>query len=137
MLAGPATLVDACTRTFEWDCLRVGVVPQAAALAALEGPRDWLADVHSGLEADRDVALAAVASTPGLDAVAPLAAPFLFVGSGSGNGIAAGLEAVGLPVVDGAAFEAPGYARLPFGGAAAAGEALTRALARWAEDRTS
>ena len=36
------------------------------------------------------------------------------------SGLAEQLEAVGLPVVDGAAFEGPGYARLPFGGAAEA-----------------
>ncbi len=43
------------------------------------------------------------------------------------------LEAVGLPVVDGAAFEGPGYARLPFGGATEAREPLQDALARWAQ----
>lgn len=132
MLAGPAVRVEACTRTLEWDCLRVGVAAQEAALAALTGPREWLGRIQAGLAKDRDVALAAVGATPGLGAVTPLAAPFLFVGWDGGDALAVQLEAVGLPVVDGAAFQAPGYARLPFGGATAASATLTRALGRFA-----
>lgn len=130
-LAGPSEHVEACTRTLEWDCLRVGVAAQAAALAVLDGPWDWLEQIHAGLASDRDVALAAIQAIPGLDAVAPLAAPFLFVGSASGGSVVDRLNAVGLPVVDGAAFQAPGYARLPFGGATAAQVALSRALEQW------
>jgi hypothetical protein len=62
----------------------------------------------------------------------PFAAPFLFVGS-PGDGLVSQLETVGLPVVDGAVFEGPGYARLPFGGAAEAQVALRNALDRWAQ----
>jgi aspartate/methionine/tyrosine aminotransferase len=132
MLAGPAHHVARCTRALEWDCLRVNVASQEAALAALEGPRDWLELAHAGLEEDRATAVAAVAATPGLAAVTPGAAPFLFVGSSSGDDLASPLEQVGLPVVDGAAFEAPGYARLPFGGAVAAAAGLRQALDCWA-----
>jgi len=45
------------------------------------------------------------------------------------------LLAVGLPVVDGTHFQAPGRARLPFGGADEARPALERALALWAASR--
>ena len=124
-LAGPAERVAACQRTLEWDCLRVNLASQEAARAALEGPRGWLEEIHA-------VAIAAVAATPGLTAATPFAAPFLFVGS-PGDGLASQLETVGLPVVDGAAFEGPGYARLPFGGAAEAQVALRNALDRWAQ----
>ncbi len=134
-LAGSAPRVAACTRTLEWDCLRVGVASQEAAVAALEGPQGWLDQIHASMAADRDAAVAAVESTPGLTAVRPLAAPFLFLGSSGGDGLAAGLESVGLPVVAGDAFEAPGYARLPFGGAVAAEAALRSALERWGELR--
>jgi aspartate/methionine/tyrosine aminotransferase len=132
IVSGPPPRLDACARTLEWDCLRVNVAAQEAALAALAGPRDWLEAVHRDLLADRSVALAAVASTPGLSARHPAAAPFLFVRSDRGDDVAAGLAAVGLPVVDGVHFQAPGYARLPFGGAARAQAGLTDALARWA-----
>jgi aspartate aminotransferase len=132
LLAGPAERVARCVRTLEWDCLRVNVASQEAARAALEGPRGWLEQIHAATAADRAVAVAAVAATPGLTAATPFAAPFLFVGS-STDRLAEQLEAVGLPVVDGAAFEGPGYARLPFGGAVEASTLLHDALHRWAQ----
>ncbi len=132
LVAGPARLVAPCVDTLEWDCLRVGVAAQEAALAVLAGPREWLEEVHRGLVADRAVALASVAATPGLSAVAPDAAPFLFVYAGPGRELASELAKVGLPVVDGIHFQAPGHARLPFAGAAAAADSLSAALALWA-----
>ena len=129
----------ACARTLEWDCLRVDLAAQAAALAVLEGPRDWLDAVHAGLVADRAVALAAVDATPGLAAAVPAAAPFLFVHADSGEpGRAPASRAAGLPVVDGVHFQAPGYARLPFAGAAQrrrGARRRARALGRRAQSR--
>lgn len=133
IVSGPRHRVDPCAATLEWDCLRVDLVAQEAALSILTGPRDWLSAVHDGLAADRAVAIAAVGATPGLSARAPAAAPFLFVSAETGGEVSSTLLDAGLPVVDGAHFQAPGYARLPFGGAAAAREALSTALARWAE----
>ena len=130
---GPAEHIARCARTLEWDCLRIGLAAQEAALAALEGPRDWLADVHHGLVADRAAAIAAVAATPGLTATPPAAAPFLFLRAEANGNLATGLLEVGLPVVDGVHFQAPGYARLPFGGAVEATPALSKALAHWSE----
>jgi aspartate/methionine/tyrosine aminotransferase len=130
LVAGPSPLVERCARVLEWDVLRVGLPPQAAALAVLEGDDRWLRDVHAGLAADRYVALAA-AGEAGLEVVPPRAGPFLFCGSRS-PALAAELLACGLPVVDGAHFHAPGWARLPFGGAEAAEEDLRAALMRWA-----
>ena len=85
-LAGPAERVARCTRTLEWDCLRVNIASQEAARAALEGPRGWLEQIHAATAADRAVAIAAVAATPGLTAATPFAAPFLFVGSSAETG---------------------------------------------------
>jgi aspartate/methionine/tyrosine aminotransferase len=132
IVSGPRSHLTPCARTLEWDCLRVDLAAQTAALAVLEGPRDWLDAVHAGLVADRAAALAALAATPGLSAAVPSAAPFLFVRADSGEPVAAELARAGVPVVDGAYFQAPGYARLPFAGAARAEEALVAALARWA-----
>ena len=109
---------------------------QEAAVAALGGPRDWLDAVHAGLVADRTAAVAAVAATPGLSATPPAAAPFLFVRAVAGGAVAPGLLDAGLPVVDGARFQAPGYARLAFGGAERAEGLLRAALARWAATAT-
>ncbi len=132
LVAGPADLVEPVAVALEWDVLRVGLPQQAAALAALEGPRGWLEQVHAGLAADRDVALAAVAAVGGLDGAPPDAAPFLFVSSGEST-VGDRLVAAGIPAVDGVHFQAPGWARVPFGGAAAARAELDRALARFAE----
>lgn len=136
LLAGPAGRVADCARVLEWNCLRVGLAGQEAARAALAGPRVWLAEIHAHMDAARAVALAAVGETPGLVTAPPRAAPFLFLGAASGAAVADDLISVGLPVVDGRHFQAPGYARLPFGGAAEARAALEQALARFARLRT-
>jgi hypothetical protein len=62
----------------------------------------------------------------------PDAAPFLFVHADSGEDVAGDLARAGLPVVDGVHFQAPGWARLPFAGAARCADMLRDALARWA-----
>lgn len=135
IVSGPSKRLAPCADTLEWDCLRVGLAAQEAALAALTGPQEWLTSVHAGLIEDRAAAIAAVEATPGLAAASPAAAPFLFVHTDSDGEIASELIDVGLPVVDGTHFQARGYARLPFGGAAAALPALQDALARWTERR--
>lgn len=126
LVAGPPDLVDGVALALEWDVLRVGLAPQAAAVAVLEGPQDWLAEVRAGLAADRAAALAAVHGR--LRVVPPRGAPFLFLGSGE-DGLGDRLVDVGIPAVDGRHFQAPGWARLPFGGAAASRDLLERALA--------
>jgi aspartate/methionine/tyrosine aminotransferase len=136
-LAGPPAHVEMCAHTLEWDCLRVGVAAQEAALAALTGPRGWLETIQAELAADREVELEAVEATPGLRTVVPRAAPFLFLGSERGDGLADQLQAVGLPVVDGRFFQAHGSARLPSGGATAARAALVAALGAWSEMHTA
>lgn len=132
LIAGPPDLVERCAETLEWDCLRVGIASQTAAHAALTGPWDWLREVRARLSADRAAALEAVSRTA-LELVAPGGGPFLFVGAGDGT--AGELAAVGLPVVDGREFEAPGWARLPFGGAVARRAELDAAFDAWTERR--
>jgi aspartate/methionine/tyrosine aminotransferase len=133
LVAGPAELVDGVAAALEWDVLRVGLAPQAAALAVLDGPRDWLEDVHSRLGRDRTAAIAA-ARRAGLRFVPPRGGPFLFVSDGH-PGLAGSLVAAGIPAVDGSHFQAPGWARVPFGGASSAEAALDAALSRFAEAR--
>jgi aspartate/methionine/tyrosine aminotransferase len=116
-VAAESPVIDACLDELEWDVIRVSHVAQRAATAALEGPQDWLNDVAVGYRRDRDAAHAAIVEHPGLSATLPAAGPFLWLDLG---GLSSDdLIAEGLPVVDGAAFGTPGYARLPFGGFAA------------------
>lgn len=131
LVAGPADLVEPIAVALEWDVLRVGLPPQAAALAVLDGPRDWLGQVHAGLQADRRAALDVVGAVDGLALAPPDAAPFLFVSSGDAA-LAERLVAAGIPAVDGVHFQAAGWARVPFGGAATARVELDRALGRYA-----
>lgn len=130
LLAGSADLAARCAETLEWDCLRVGIAAQTAALAALTSSRGWLAAVQASLAADRAAALELVRRTR-LEVVAPRGGPFLLVGAAGHQDLAAELLDVGLPVVDGAHFNAPGHARLPFGGADACRPAFEAALTAW------
>ena len=113
-VAGEPSVIDACLRELEWDVIRVSHVAQRAATAALEGPQDWLKDVAAGYRRDRDAAHAWIAEHPILSAPLPAATPFLWLDLGGLS--PEDLLAEGLPVVDGAAFGAPGHARLPFTG---------------------
>jgi aspartate/methionine/tyrosine aminotransferase len=110
-------VVDACLHELEWDVIRVGHVPQRAATAALDGPQEWLDEVAEGYRRDRDAAHAKIAEHPVLSAPLPAATPFLWLELGGLS--SEDVIGEGFPVVDGAAFGAPGHARLPFGGFAA------------------
>jgi aminotransferase len=113
-VAGERAVIDACMRALEWDVIRVSHVAQRAATAALEGPQDWLDEVAQLYRRDRDAAHAAIVEHPVLSAALPAAGPFLWLELGALT--SENLLDSGMPVVDGAAFGAPGYARLPFGG---------------------
>jgi aspartate/methionine/tyrosine aminotransferase len=113
-VAAESSVIDACLDELEWDVIRVSHVAQRAATAALEGPQDWLAEVAAGYRRDRDAAHAAIVEHPTLSAALPVAGPFLWLELGGLS--SEDVIAEGFPVVDGAAFGTPGYARLPFGG---------------------
>ena len=130
-VVGARPFIDAALRALELDCIRCPYVGQRVAQAALEGPQSWLEDVASEYERNRDEALAAVEAV-GLSAVRPAAAPFLFVNL-RGAGEEELLEA-GIPAVPGRFFQAPGYARVPFGGDVAT---LAGALRDWSQSRSS
>ena len=125
--AGDPSVIDACLRELEWDVIRVSHIAQRAATAALDGPREWLAVVAERYRRDRDAAYAVIADDAILSARLPAAAPFLFLDLGGLH--IENLLAAGVAVVDGAAFGAPGYARLSFGGAADLTDELHRRLA--------
>jgi aspartate/methionine/tyrosine aminotransferase len=113
-VAGEPSVIDACLRELEWDVIRVSHVAQRAAAAALEGPQGWLDEVAAGYRRDRDAAHAWAVAHASVSATLPAAGPFLWLELGGLS--SADLVAEGFPIVDGAAFGASGYARLPFGG---------------------
>jgi aspartate/methionine/tyrosine aminotransferase len=113
-VAGEPSVIDACLRELEWDVIRVNHVAQRAVTAALDSPQGWLAEIAEAYRRDRDAAHAMIAEHPILSAALPAATPFLWLKLGGLS--SEDVIAEGLPVVDGAAFGTPGYARLPFGG---------------------
>ena len=126
-VAAEPPVVDGCLRELEWDVIRVSHVAQRAAAAALDGPQAWLDEVAAGYRRDRDAAHAAVVDHPILRAPLPPATPFLWLELGELS--SEQLVDAGIAVVDGAAFGAPGRARLPFAGAAAVADELRECLA--------
>ena len=125
-VAAESSVVDRCLGELEWDVIRVSHVAQRAATAALDGPQAWLDEVAEGYRRDRDAAHAAVVDHPSLRAALPPATPFLWLELGGLS--SEQLLDAGIAVVDGAAFGAPGYARLPFAGAAALQDELRARL---------
>ncbi len=105
-VAAEPAVIDACLRELEWDVIRVSHPVQRAAAAALDGPQDWLDALRAQTRRDRDAAHARFGDAAHL----PAATPFLWLRLGD--------EPLDprLPVVDGAAFGTPGYARLPIAG---------------------
>ncbi len=127
-VAAEPPVIDACLRELECDVIRVSHVAQLAATAALEGPQDWLSDLAAHYRADRDAAYAVIADHPTLNAPLPRATPFLWLELGELS--SKQIVDAGIAVVDGAAFGTPGFARLPFAGAAALSGELRERLAR-------
>jgi aspartate aminotransferase len=130
-VVAPPRILDECARVLELDLIRCPYVTQRAALAAIEGPQEWLAGIADEYARKRAAALAEVHDV-GLSALRPAATPFLYVNLG-GAGEDELLEA-GIPAVPGRFFHGPGYARVPFGGDV---EAFGSALRAWAASRAN
>ncbi len=132
-----ADLIDRCLRLFEWSCLRCGHVGQVVAAEAVLGPQDWMRDCIADYRTKRDLAYATL--KPPLSSTRPAGAAFLFVklGEPSSNSsrIQEELLGLGVPLVPGHHFQAPGYARLPFGGPDSALASLKEILLEWSAHR--
>jgi aminotransferase len=120
-------LLDPCVTVFEWDCLRGNAVAQHAAAAAIAPPHDWLEDIVPAYQHNRDIVHDAVAASNALTVVRPRACPFLFV-TAEELGLEEHLAGAGVPFVAGQHFQAPGYARIPFGGEPAEAARLAEIL---------
>lgn len=130
VLAPPA-VAAACRAVLEWDCLRLPHAAQRAGAAAIAGPQDWLADVADEYRRCRDAAHAA-ARAAGVACMLPAAGPFLFLDTRDRPDAWEGLHEVGIAVVPGAFFGAPGFVRLAFGADDATLAELQQRLVAWA-----
>jgi aspartate/methionine/tyrosine aminotransferase len=127
---GPAWLVAAMAKALQWQSIALDAVAQAAALAALTGPRAWLDGAIDELAAMRPRAVAAANASGLLRVEPPEGAAFLWAAvDGDEDGAAGRLAAAGIPSVPGRHFGARApHLRIPFGGRAEAREALLAAL---------
>ncbi|MCA1647208.1 MAG: aminotransferase class I/II-fold pyridoxal phosphate-dependent enzyme [Chloroflexi bacterium] len=120
-LVAPEVLLPAMRKILEWNVLECNHVAQHAAIAALTGPQDWVADISRRMQHCRDVMTSALEGTPGLSFVMPGGGPFLFLNV-SALGIDghqfAGLllRTHGVPMDAGGPFGSSEHVRLLFGG---------------------
>jgi aspartate aminotransferase len=127
--AGPDELIKAMAILQSQSTSGASSVSQAAALEALSGPQDCVAEFAQVFRQRRDLAIAELSGTPGLEIVVPQGAFYVFPDcSGllgkktpAGDVIATDtdlthylLREAGVAVIDGHAYGAPGTFRLSF-----------------------
>jgi len=123
----PGPLLGQVSAMLEWSVLAVSRPAQAAALAALTGPRDWVGRMAAD-GATLGAALAAeIAAIPGLTCVPPRGGLNLFPAfAGDAERLTYDLIVrFGVPVCPGSAFGGRGHFRLQFG---QSGDDLRRAV---------
>lgn len=142
---GPRELLKAMVALQSQSTTNPSSISQWAAVAALTGPQDFLAEWRSVFEARRNKVVAGLNAAPGLECLTPKGAFYAFpgchelIGRTSAGGavltddkalVLALLEETGVALVHGSAFGLPGHMRISY----AASEAqLDAALARLGE----
>ena len=127
--AGPSDLIAAMTKLQGQSTTNASSVSQAAALAALNGPQDFLVKWRAVYRQRRDLVAAQLADVTGMQLYVPSGAFYHFADCSGLLGMARHpgrrinsddglslylLESVGVATVPGSAFAAPGYLRLCF-----------------------
>jgi aspartate/methionine/tyrosine aminotransferase len=140
-LVAPARLVRKLRDVLEWNVFQVNHVAQHAALAAIEGPQDWIADIGARFQRCRDVMVAQLAEAETLSYAHPRGGPFIFLNV-ENVGIAAAafhaeLIARGVATDPGGPFGSDTHLRLPFGGELADVEEAGRRVAAAARAASS
>jgi aspartate/methionine/tyrosine aminotransferase len=117
-VVAPPTTIQPMISMLEWTVLSVSRIPQAAAAAALSGPRDWIESLTQEA-AKRGARFAdALNELPGIKCVPPQGGLNVFPSyDGDAEAFARHLVVEsGVPAYPGAAFGTPGHFRLQFGG---------------------
>ena len=138
-LIGPAELMADCHNVLGWNVLRCSHIAQYAGLAALSGPLDWLGEISSRFEQNRDLMMKGLVQAPGISFARPSGGPFLFIRT---DGLTMPAEQFrhyllrehGVPTDRGRPFGSGDHLRLPFGGESADVEEAARRIARAATD---
>jgi aspartate/methionine/tyrosine aminotransferase len=132
-VAADAELIPNFRKVLEWSLLYCPYANQKVALAALDGPQDWLLNIFAEIDRSRRELLAGLSAAQCYQWVRPRGGPFLFlrVCDESGDEAAIAdqlLENFGVPAVAGRHFESRGHVRIPYGGTAEAVQHLIVAL---------
>ena len=138
-VTAPRSLLDACLTVFEWDSIRVNRLSQVVAAEAVLGSQDWMQATVDRYRDNREIAMTLIPAS--MRIARPAGAAFLFVDLRSARGSDGSREAdelteLGIPLVSGRHFMAPGYARIPFGGPPEALHSLGNRLEAWIASRT-
>jgi aspartate aminotransferase len=97
---GPAWLIEAMERLQSHSSGNPASLSQAAAVAAFEGPQDFLADWRERFRARRDLCVAAINAVPGLSTPVPDGAFYCLVDAGAFKGRFANDEALCLHLLE-------------------------------------
>ena len=126
---GPRPLLAAMTKLQSQSTTNPSSISQWAAVAALDGPQDFLAEWREVFQARRDMVVAGLNASTGLDCLTPEGAFYVFpsceslLGKTSAGGarlatdedfVMALLEETGVALVHGTAFGLPGHFRLSY-----------------------
>lgn len=140
LATGPAWLIEAMTRLQSHSSGNPASLSQAGAVAALEGPQDFLADWRDRFRARRDLCVAALNAVPGLSTPQPEGAFYCMVDAaplrdrfGDDQTLCLHLLEQGVAVVAASAFGGDFGFRISF---ATDEEKLTEALRRIAKALT-
>jgi aspartate/methionine/tyrosine aminotransferase len=129
---GPRAVIAELARAFAWQTLAVDGVAQAAALAALTGPQEWIEAGRAELADMRPRAVAAANASKVLRASLPEAAAFVWAAvAGDEEAWSVHLaREYGITALPGRHFHArTPHLRIPFGGRPEPREALVERLA--------
>lgn len=133
-LVGPSGLVTHFRKVLEWTVLHCPYINQRVALAALQGPQEWLSNVFRAFEERRNQLLEGLAAIESLSCVRPPGGPFIFLNVSQHSEDCDPyarhlLHRYGIPAVPGKHFHARDHVRIPFGGTAESVAQLACALA--------
>ncbi|MCJ2090788.1 pyridoxal phosphate-dependent aminotransferase [Methylobacterium sp. E-005] len=134
---GPQALIARITAVEGQNCTQTATLSQIAAIAALDGPQDVLAERNTVYRERRDAGVAVLAGSSALTVPVPEGAFYLFPrlnGSADDVAVADRLLEAGVATVPGSAFGAPGHLRLSFAtGTASLEEGCRRIVAALGE----
>ncbi|MBW4789800.1 pyridoxal phosphate-dependent aminotransferase [Alcaligenes faecalis subsp. faecalis] len=143
--AGPLPLIKAMNLVQSQATSHTSSISQAAAVAALDGPMDFLPEFVEAFRRRRDKVIAALNAMPGIECDLPMGAFYVFpscqgvlgLRDPSGQLISTDkdlcmyfLRSAGVAVVPGSAFELPGHFRVSY---ASSDQELEEAMSRIAQ----